>query len=127
MPRFRRTDSWRNYVGRLSTGNPVYVENFDIEQEMRNLYSEIDALKSLLNKKYDRLNELKIKLALKKQEEKHKKELENLRRDYLRKRRETIFLLNGVVPNNDNDDIDTVLAKSGEEHLNDLCNNNQEN
>lgn len=119
MPPFRRTDSRRNCLGYLSTGAPVYAVEYDIEKELDNLYTEINSLKLLINKKYDRIADLKLKLALKKQEEKHKKEIEHLREKY---RRDTLFLINEL--NLDDSESDTVLAKSAEEHLNNLCNNN---
>lgn len=118
MPPFRRTDSRRNYLDSFSTSAPVYAVEYNIEKELDNLYTEINSLKILINKKYDRIADLKLKLALRKQQEKHKKEIEALREKY---RRDTLFLINELNLDDDSDK-DTVLAKSASEHLNELCN-----
>lgn len=116
MPPLRRTDTHRFCLGHLSTGAPVYTVEYDIETEIKNLYTEIESLKQLTNKKYERIADLKLKLALKKQAEKHKNEIEKLREKY---RRDTLFLINEL--KDDSDSTDTVLAKSAEEHLEELC------
>ncbi len=117
MPPFRYHRE--SCVGHLSNGAPVYTVEYDIKTEIINLYTEINSLKSLINKKYERVAELKIKLALKKQKENHKKEIEKLRKKY---RRDTLFLINQCIE--DDSETDTVLAKSAEEHLENLCNDN---
>ena len=57
----------RTYVGNLSTGTPVYKIELNIEEEIRNLEDEISALKCALWKKNQKLLDLKVKLALQKQ------------------------------------------------------------
>lgn len=63
----------RTYVGNLSTGTPVYKIELNIEEEIRNLEDEISALKCALWKKNQKLLDLKVKLALQKQNKNTKK------------------------------------------------------
>lgn len=97
----------RTYVGNLSTGTPVYKVELNIEEEIRNLEDEISALKCALWKKNQKLLDLKVKLALQKQNKKHKEDIKRIRR-------ETRFLLRD---GEEDDEWDKILAKTAEEHL----------
>lgn len=97
----------RTYVGDLSTGTPVYKVELNIEEEIKNLEDEISALKCALWKKNQRLLDLKVKLALQKQNKKHKEDIKRIRR-------ETRFLLRD---GEEDDEWDKILAKTAEEHL----------
>ena len=86
MPAFRRrtlrrTDSLGDYVGTLPSGGRVFVPTttYNINEEIENLEKEIWHLKSLITKKYQRIEELKQKRALQEQEERHKKELQEMK------------------------------------------------
>lgn len=97
----------RTYVGNLSTGTPVYKVELNIEEEIRNLEDEISALKCALWKKNQKLLDLKVKLALQKQSKKHREDIKRIRR-------ETRFLLRDA---EEDDELDKILSKTGEEHL----------
>lgn len=107
MPYHINKNGKRTYVGNLSTGTPVYKVELDIEEEIRNLEDEISALKCALWKKNQKLLDLKVKLALQKQNKKHKEDIKRIRR-------ETRFLLRD---GEEDDEIDKILEKTGEEHL----------
>lgn len=104
----------RTYVGNLSTGTPVYKIELNIEEEIRNLEDEISALKCALWKKNQKLLDLKVKLALQKQNKKHKEDIKRIRR-------ETRFLLNDA---EEDDEWDKILSKTAEEHLATSSNDN---
>lgn len=104
----------RTYVGNLSTGTPVYKVELNIEEEIRNLEDEISALKCALWKKNQKLLDLKVKLALQKQNKKHKEDIKRIRR-------ETRFLLNDA---EEDDEWDKILSKTAEEHLATSSNDN---
>lgn len=97
----------RTYVGNLSTGTPVYKVELDIEEEIRNLEDEISALKCALWKKNQKLLDLKVKLALQKQNKKHKEDIKRIRR-------ETRFLLRD---GEEDDEWDKIFDQTAEEHL----------
>lgn len=105
----------RTYVGHLSTGTPVYKVELDIEEEIRNLEDEVSALKCALWKKNQKLLDLKVKLALQKQDKKHKEDIKRIRR-------ETRFLLRDDAE--EDEEWDKILAKTAEEHLNNALNDN---
>lgn len=97
----------RTYVGNLSTGTPVYKVELNIEEEIKNLEDEISALKCALWKKNQKLLDLKVKLALQKQNKKHKEDIKRIRR-------ETRFLLRD---GEEDDEWDKILDQTAEEHL----------
>lgn len=129
MPAFRRrplrrTDSLGDYVGTLPSGGRVFVPTttYNINEEISNLENEIWHLKSLITKKYQRIEELKQKRALQEQEERHKKELQEMK---VRIRRETLFLIKNIGTNDSDSETDGLFAKSAEEHLSSLCSNDK--
>ena len=128
MPAFRRralrrTDSLGDYIGTLPSGGRVFVPTttYNINEEISNLENEIWHLKSLITKKYQRIEELKQKRALQEQEERHKKELQEMK---VRIRRETLFLIKNIGTNDSDSETDGLFAKSAEEHLSSLCSDN---
>lgn len=107
MSNYINKNGKRTYIGNLSTGTPIYKVELDIEEEIKNLEDEISALKCALWKKNQKLLDLKVKLALQKQNKKHKEDIKRIRR-------ETRFLLRDGEEDNEWDEI---LGKTAEEHL----------
>lgn len=102
----RMSTGFRN--GRPGVKSTIEVQMDDIEQELKELYRDINYLKDSLGKKWTKVNTLKTKLEIEKDRKK---------REELRKLAKTI-----LTKEEDGD-----LYYSAEEHLQRILNNNNNN
>lgn len=102
----RMSTGFRN--GRPVVKSTVEVQMEDIEQELKDLYKDINYLKDSLGKKWTKVNTLKTKLEI---------ERDRKKREELRKLAKTI-----LTKEEDGD-----LYYSAEEHLQRILNNNNNN
>lgn len=103
----------RKPVKTLQNGSLVVKVSYeDMQEEIHNLFEEVNYLKRNLAKKWDRIRELQKKIR--------EAEIRKEERAKDKARRASKIL--AEESQSDDDEMDRILFKTGSQHLNELCN-----